>query len=138
MNFLSGKKMLIVVLVTAIAQLVKLLTGHDLTQWAQLLFQSVGWGDAAASPAVGMTTEIVITAFTLWAAVKGLLRIIREKKAGASLKEAGTVVGEVKGAIAAGIIPPVTIQHPEDAIPPPEPILNEVKARNKDVDKRVA
>lgn len=138
MNFLSGKKGLIVILMTAVALLVKLITGEDLTQWVHIIVNALGWGQELSNPAIGMVADLVVAAFTTWTAVKTLMKFYREKRAGASMLEAGTPIGAVKLAIANGVIPPVEIVPPAVAEPPRHVVLEQVKALNKDVAGRVS
>jgi hypothetical protein len=138
MNMLSGKKMLIVVVLAALSSIVTLFTGQDASELAcSLADKAVDGGCAAmSSPMVTTTAQLLVAWFTTWAATKGLMKFAREKKAGASMAEAGTVIGAVKDAIKEGLIPPVIIQPPAAAVPLPPAKLEQIKAANADVLKK--
>ncbi len=105
MKALDGQKRLIVVLGFIVSALVSLTTGQDVGQWLDMGLRAMGWTsaeDIAAAKAFAL--QIAPLILSLWAAACGIIKLIKQRKAGATFKEMGSVEGYAKLAIAEGVV----------------------------------
>jgi hypothetical protein len=115
LKFLDGQKRTIVTLLFVVSGFVAMLTGQDVSQWIDLILRSTGYTnyDMIENSKV-LATQIVPLAFAIWASIHAAIKFIRERQAGATLPELGTVAGAVKAAVAKGdlVVTNNTVEDP--------------------------
>lgn len=104
-NFMDGRKGLWISIGVMIASVIFLMTGVDVSQWLELGLKSAGMSDPAMiEEAKKLATAWAPLIAAAIAATHTWIKNRRQRKAGATMAEAGSLVGQAKLAIAEGVI----------------------------------
>jgi hypothetical protein len=108
-NFMNGRKGMWISIGVIISSVVFLMTGVDVSQWLELALKSAGMSDPAMiEEAKKLATAWAPLIAAAIAATHTWYKNRKQRKAGATFAEAGSLVGQAKLAIAEGVVRTLT------------------------------